>query len=96
MKIRTLRVPAIYKNLRFDTKSPIHTETSLRMMSQIDPFVNVLRTTLSASACVIGGVDGIGISPFEIAFLDEDTAKGPLNLDIVWHEIFILYWQKRS
>ncbi|VAV88353.1 Methylmalonyl-CoA mutase small subunit, MutA [hydrothermal vent metagenome] len=42
-------------------------ETSLAMMSKIDPNVNMLRTTTAAFAAGIGGADSISVLPFSCA-----------------------------
>ena len=78
-KIRTLRnlLDKLQDYLGFtDTQSriPIQTESSMRMMSCIDPFVNVLRSTVAASACVVGGADHISILPYDRVFVEEGKA----------------------
>lgn len=42
----------------------IHAETSWRMMSRPDPFVNMLRTTTAAFSAITGGADSLSILPF--------------------------------
>lgn len=42
----------------------LHMETSWRMMSRRDPWVNMLRTTLAAFAAGIGGADSVTVLPF--------------------------------
>lgn len=49
---------------------PIHGETSWRMMSGRDPWVNLLRTTMACFAAGIGGADSLSVLPFT-------TAVGP-------------------
>ena len=76
-KIRTLRslLDKIQNHLGFtdiQSKIPIQAESSMRMMSCIDPFVNVLRTTVAASACVVGGVDHISILPYDRVYVEEN------------------------
>ena len=46
----------------------------MRMMSCIDPFVNVLRSTVATSACVVGGADHISILPYDRVFVEEGKA----------------------
>ncbi|BBZ14018.1 methylmalonyl-CoA mutase small subunit [Mycobacterium branderi] len=45
----------------------IHAETSLPMMTQRDPWVNMLRTTLAAFAAGVGGADTVLVLPFDVA-----------------------------
>ncbi len=52
------------------TQLPLHGETSWRMMSARDPWVNLLRTTMACFAAGVGGADGISVLPFT-------TAVGP-------------------
>ncbi|MEP3275271.1 MAG: methylmalonyl-CoA mutase family protein [Stappiaceae bacterium] len=49
---------------------PQHGETSWRMMSARDPWVNLLRTTMASFAAGVGGVDSLTVLPFT-------TALGP-------------------
>jgi methylmalonyl-CoA mutase len=42
-------------------------ETAWRMMTQRDPYVNMLRTTMAVTAAGVGGVDAIGALPFTLA-----------------------------
>lgn len=42
----------------------LHMETSWRMMSKRDPWVNMLRTTVAAFAAGIGGADSVCVLPF--------------------------------
>ncbi|WP_093188636.1 methylmalonyl-CoA mutase family protein [Pseudovibrio sp. Tun.PSC04-5.I4] len=44
----------------------IHMETSWRMMTQRDPWVNMLRTTVAAFAAGIGGADSVNVLPFTL------------------------------
>lgn len=41
--------------------------TSLPMMSQRDPWVNMLRTTVAAFAAGVGGADIVAVHPFDVA-----------------------------
>jgi methylmalonyl-CoA mutase len=45
----------------------IHAVTSLPMMTQRDPWVNMLRTTIAAFAAGVGGADTVEVLPFDIA-----------------------------
>jgi methylmalonyl-CoA mutase len=45
----------------------VHAETSLPMMTQRDPWVNMLRTTLAAFGAGVGGADTVLAWPFDIA-----------------------------
>jgi len=42
----------------------IHARSSRRMMSKLDPWVNILRTSTAALACVLGGAQIISVLPF--------------------------------
>ena len=45
----------------------VHVTTSLPMMTQRDPWVNMLRTTLAAFSAGVGGADTIQVHPFDVA-----------------------------
>jgi methylmalonyl-CoA mutase len=45
----------------------VHAETSLSMMTQRDPWVNMLRTTLAAFGAGVGGADTVLVYPFDVA-----------------------------
>jgi methylmalonyl-CoA mutase len=45
----------------------VHAETSLPMMTQRDPWVNMLRTTLATAGAGLGGADTVLVSPFDVA-----------------------------
>jgi methylmalonyl-CoA mutase len=45
----------------------LHAVTSLPMMAQRDPWVNMLRTTLAAFAAGVGGADTVLVHPFDVA-----------------------------
>ncbi|WP_159848919.1 methylmalonyl-CoA mutase family protein [Nocardia sp. CY41] len=47
--------------------APQHAVTSAAMMSQRDPWVNMLRTTLAAFGAGIGGADTVTVLPFDCA-----------------------------
>ena len=48
----------------------LHAETSLPMMTQRDPWVNLLRTTLAAFGAGVGGADTVLVLPFDVAIPD--------------------------
>ncbi|MDR1827502.1 MAG: methylmalonyl-CoA mutase subunit beta [Methylobacteriaceae bacterium] len=45
----------------------LHAETSWRMLSRIDPWVNLLRETIATFSAAVGGADSIHILPFTSA-----------------------------
>lgn len=45
----------------------VHVSTSLAMMAQRDPWVNMLRTAVAAFSAGIGGADTILVHPFDVA-----------------------------
>ncbi|ORB86859.1 methylmalonyl-CoA mutase small subunit [Mycobacterium kansasii] len=45
----------------------VHAETSLPMMTQRDPWVNMLRCTLAAFGAGVGGADTVLVQPFDVA-----------------------------
>jgi methylmalonyl-CoA mutase len=45
----------------------VHAETSLPMMTQRDPWVNMLRTTLASFGAGVGGADTVLVFPFDVA-----------------------------
>ncbi|MCB0925898.1 MAG: methylmalonyl-CoA mutase, partial [Mycobacterium sp.] len=45
----------------------LHAVTSLPMMTQRDPWVNMLRTTVAAFGAGIGGADSVQVLPFDVA-----------------------------
>ena len=45
----------------------VHAVTSLPMMAQRDPWVNMLRTTVAAFAAGVGGADTVQVHPFDVA-----------------------------
>lgn len=46
-------------------RSPTYAQTSRRMVSSLDPWVNMLRGTSAAFAAAVGGADGITVVPFD-------------------------------
>jgi methylmalonyl-CoA mutase len=47
--------------------APIYARTSRRMVSSVDPWVNILRGTIANFAAAVGGADGITQLPFDEA-----------------------------
>ncbi len=45
----------------------LHAVTSLPMMTQRDPWVNMLRTTIAAFGAGVGGADTVEVLPFDVA-----------------------------
>lgn len=45
--------------------SPTYGTTSARMISAVDPWVNMLRVTTAAFAAGTGGADGVAVTPFD-------------------------------
>lgn len=52
---------------------PFLAETSQRMMTQRDPWVNMLRTTMACTAAALGGADAITVLPFTWAMGQPDA-----------------------
>ena len=52
---------------------PFLAETSQRMMTQRDPWVNMLRTTMACAAAALGGADAITVFPFTWAMGQPDA-----------------------
>jgi len=48
-----------------DRHSPTYGTTSARMISAVDPWVNMLRVTTAAFAAGTGGADGVTVTPFD-------------------------------
>lgn len=49
-----------------DTAMRLHMETSWRMMSRRDPWVNILRSGVAAFAAGVGGADSVNVLPFTL------------------------------
>lgn len=45
----------------------VHAATSLAMMTQRDPWVNMLRTTVAAFGAGVGGADTVLVNPFDVS-----------------------------
>ena len=55
----------------------LHAVTSLPMMAQRDPWVNMLRTTLAAFGAGVGGADTVLVCPFDVAIPGGAAGVGP-------------------
>ena len=54
----------------------IHAETSFRMMTRRDPWVNILRATVACFSAGLGGADAVSVLPFTQALgLPDDFAR---------------------
>ncbi|MGH6843044.1 MAG: methylmalonyl-CoA mutase family protein, partial [Methylocella sp.] len=54
----------------------LHAETSFRMMTKYDPWVNILRTAMGVFAAGAGGADTVTVLPFTLALgLPDDFAR---------------------
>ena len=54
----------------------LHAETSWRMMTRYDPWVNVMRATAAAFAAGVGGADGVTVLPMTLPLgLPDDAAR---------------------
>lgn len=51
----------------------LHVETSSRMMSTRDPWVNILRTTIAAFGAALGGAESVTVLPFTAALGQPDS-----------------------
>lgn len=60
-------------------RSPIYVRTSQRMVSSLDPWVNLLRATTAAFAAAVGGADGVTVLPFDEAVGEGLGEPGPLG-----------------
>jgi methylmalonyl-CoA mutase len=52
----------------------LHAETAWRMMTRVDPHVNLLRATMAVFAAALGGADSISVLPFTQALGLPDAA----------------------
>jgi methylmalonyl-CoA mutase len=55
----------------------MHAVTSLPMMTQRDPWVNMLRTTVAAFGAGVGGADTVLVEPFDVAMPDGAPGVSP-------------------
>ncbi|HUG61594.1 MAG TPA: methylmalonyl-CoA mutase family protein, partial [Methylomirabilota bacterium] len=60
----------------------VHAETSWRMMTRRDPWVNILRTTIAAFAAAVGGADAITTVPHTAALGRPDAAARRLSRNV--------------
>jgi methylmalonyl-CoA mutase len=63
----------------------LHAETSFRMMTRYDPWVNILRTALGAFCAGTGGADTITVLPFTLALglPDEFARRIARNMQLI-------------
>jgi methylmalonyl-CoA mutase len=59
--------------------SPVYVRTSRRMVSALDPWVNLLRATTAAFAAAVAGADGITVLPFDEPVLSPGESSGSLG-----------------
>ena len=57
----------------------VHAVTSLPMMAQRDPWVNMLRTTLAAFGAGVGGADTVLVHPFDVAIPGGFPGTAPVS-----------------
>lgn len=62
-----------------ERSSRTYARTSRRMVSSLDPWVNMLRATTAAFAAGVGGADGVTVLPFDEATGETLGAPGPLG-----------------
>jgi methylmalonyl-CoA mutase len=60
-------------------RSPVYVRTSRRMVSALDPWNNLLRSTSAAFAAAVAGADGITVLPFDEPVLAADQTPSPLG-----------------
>ncbi len=60
-------------------RSEMYVRTSRRMVSALDPWVNMLRATSAAFAAAVAGADGITVLPFDEPVLSPGESSGPLG-----------------
>jgi len=71
-----------------DRSIKVHARTSRRVLTQRDPWVNVLRTTIGGFAAAVGGADQITILPFDDVIGASDSLARRLarNTQIILQE----------
>jgi methylmalonyl-CoA mutase len=71
-----------------DRKIKVHARTSRRILTQRDPWVNVLRTTIGCFAAAVGGADLITVLPFDdvIGPSDDLARRLARNTQIILQE----------
>ncbi len=60
-------------------RSAVYVRTSRRMVSALDPWVNLLRATTAAFAAAVAGADGITVLPFDEPVLSPGDSSGALG-----------------
>jgi methylmalonyl-CoA mutase len=60
-------------------RAKTYVRTSRRMVSALDPWVNLLRATTAAFAAAVAGADGITVLPFDEPVLPPGQTPGPLG-----------------
>ena len=77
-KFRSIRVliASVIEHCKLNSVHiPIHAESSWRMMTIHDPWVNLLRTTIACFSAGIGGADSISILPFSYVIGNSSLAN---------------------
>jgi methylmalonyl-CoA mutase len=59
----------------------VHARTSRWQQSSLDPHTNILRSTTSAYAAVIGGCDSLSVAPFDEVFREPDDFSRRIALN---------------
>jgi methylmalonyl-CoA mutase len=71
-------------------RSPMYVRTSRRMVSALDPWNNLLRSTTAAFAAAVAGADGITVLPFDEPVLAKDQTPSPLGRRIARNTQLVL------
>jgi methylmalonyl-CoA mutase len=71
-------------------RSDVYVQTSRRMVSSLDPWVNILRATTATFAAAVGGADGITVLPFDEPYRQTVTEAGPLGRRIARNTQLVL------
>ena len=83
-KLRALRLllAQIFSEVGVETTVQVHAETSWRMTTRRDPYLNMLRATSAVVAAATGGADSITVSPLPLS--DPDfSARMARNIQIM-------------
>ncbi|MBE2179814.1 MAG: hypothetical protein IAE97_05030 [Chthoniobacterales bacterium] len=64
-----------------DAKMFIHARTARWQQSSLDPHTNILRSTASAYAAVLGGCDSLEVAPFDEVFREPDEFSRHIALN---------------
>lgn len=59
-----------------EAKIDLHVKTSTRMLSQRDPWVNMLRVTIASNAAAIGGAESVATTSFDLAATGQSSSLG--------------------